>query len=266
MKNTFALYAIASIWTSSLFGADDEVSATVDWMQEVVNGGVTSIALGILCLVSVAILVERALQLKIDHFAPKGMAEKAMSLWRPGGTEAIVRLAQEKDAVLSKIILFALKHHKAEPDMIYSGASDIIHRSMRKENIKNTLLAVSAALAPLLGLLGTMIGMIESFKLVELYGDEGGASMLAGSISKALITTAVGLIIAIMALVAYHVYRLKISALTLELEETVEELLNAWFLPRITLPKISGVPSQDKNEPPKKSVAANIKKGTSPKT
>ena len=75
-----------------------------------------------------------------------------------------------------------------------------------------------------------MIGMIESFKLVEIYGDEGGASMLAGSISKALITTAVGLIIAIPSLGVYHALKYRLNYMGDILEEELEALLNAWLL------------------------------------
>ena len=100
---------------------------------------------------------------------------------------------------------------------------------------------VITAILPLLGLLGTMIGMIESFKLVELYGDEGGASMLAGAISKALVTTAMGLIIAIPSLIIYHFFKARIGGLGNKLEEEIEILINAWFLKQN--------PDQDYGEP-----------------
>lgn len=263
MRSALAyLLTALCLFCQQLNAAEEELTATVDWMQEVVNGGVTSLALGLLCLGSVALLIERALQLKLDRFAPDGLADKALSLWRPGGIPAILKLCQGSEAVLARVIYYAAKHHKADPDLIFSGASDIIHRAMRKENHKNTLLAVSAALAPLLGLLGTMIGMIESFKLVELYGDEGGASMLAGSISKALITTAVGLIIAILSLIAYHYYRMRISSLTLELEEKVEDLLNTWFLPTSSHAKAqSAAPNSSDGETPKEGLSAKQNKG-----
>jgi biopolymer transport protein ExbB len=87
-------------------------------------------------------------------------------------------------------------------------------------------LAVIAALSPLLGLLGTMIGMIEAFELVAIYGDEGGASMLAGSIAKALITTAAGLIIAIPAIAAYNYFKHRVNKLTMKLENDVESILD----------------------------------------
>jgi biopolymer transport protein ExbB len=66
--------------------------------------------------------------------------------------------------------------------------------------------------------------------LVEIYGDEGGASMLAGSISKALITTAIGLIIAIPTLGIYHAVKYRLNCLGDLLEEELEALLNAWLL------------------------------------
>jgi biopolymer transport protein ExbB len=209
----------------------EEVSASVNWMQEVVNGGVTSIALGILCLGSVAVLVERFRQLKLNRFTPPKTVELVQKYWASSNFSALHQQLLKENSVLARVMSFAIQHRQANVDMIYSGASDMIHRAMRKENQTNTFLAVSAALAPLLGLLGTMIGMIESFKLVELYGDEGGASMLAGSISKALITTAVGLIIAILSLLAYHFFKIRTSSISLDLEETVEQILNRTFLP-----------------------------------
>lgn len=213
-----------------LMAKDVEVSASVNWLQEVVNGGVTSGALAILCLVSIGILAERFHQVKMSHFAPQLVIQTIEKHLTQRHYDRLLQALSSESSLLARVGCYISKHHKAEPDMIFSGASDIVHRTMRKENQINNLLAVSAALAPLLGLLGTMIGMIESFKLVELYGDEGGASMLAGSISKALITTAVGLIIAIFSLVGYHYFRLKISSLTIELEEIVDNFLSIAFL------------------------------------
>ena len=123
-----------------------------------------------------------------------------------------------------------MNHREAPADLLIAGANDIALREMRLQSQRNAALAVIASLAPLLGLLGTMIGMIESFKLVEIYGDDGGASMLAGSISKALITTAVGLIIAIPALSLFHYFKHRIGIISLHLEEEFEILINNWLL------------------------------------
>ena len=84
-------------------------------------------------------------------------------------------------------------------------------------------------------ILGTMIGMIESFKLVEVFGDEGGASMLAGSISKALITTAAGLVIAIPTLGVHYWIRHRIHKHAMRLETDLQAFLHALYLKRTPL-------------------------------
>src|SRR5690606_29994919 len=111
---------------------------------------------------------------------------------------------EKQPSAMSEIILHCVDFRSTNFDLIQSGVADIGGRVIVDQEEKCTPLTVIAGVAPLLGLLGTMIGMIEAFKLVEVFGDEGGASLLAGSISKALITTAVGLILAIPAVLGYH--------------------------------------------------------------
>ena len=100
------------------------------------------------------------------------------------------------------------------------------------------VLSFVAGSAPLLGMLGTVTGMIDAFEVGAIAGSLGDASMLAGGIAKALITTAFGLLVAIPALGLYHHYRGKTHELALEVEEELNELLRAWFL---TDPKASGI-------------------------
>ena len=82
----------------------------------------------------------------------------------------------------------------------------------------------------MLGLLGTVVGMIEAFGLVALYGDEGGASILSDSISKALITTAAGLIIAVPAIAAYYLLKNRIMGQASRVEAELEHVVTALFL------------------------------------
>jgi biopolymer transport protein ExbB len=78
--------------------------------------------------------------------------------------------------------------------------------------------------------------MIDSFEVVAIAGSLGDASLLAGGISKALITTAFGLIIAIPALGLYHHFRSKTHDLSLELEEVVNNLMGTWFYKKAAAP------------------------------
>ena len=78
--------------------------------------------------------------------------------------------------------------------------------------------------------MGTVVGMIEAFGLVALYGDEGGASILSDSISKALITTAAGLIIAAPAIALYFIIKNRIMRMASLVEVEVENVITTLYL------------------------------------
>ena len=89
-----------------------------------------------------------------------------------------------------------------------------------------------AVLAPLLGLFGTVIGMIQAFDDFRLLGETGDPTVFAGSISLALVTTALGLIIAIPALAAFHYFKNRTNAHSDQLEEQLQEINLRCLVPR----------------------------------
>ena len=216
--------------TNSVFAQEEIITAEIDWMSELIKGGNTSLALVVLFMMSIFFMVERILSLRTKFIVPAKLSPAVEPLWHKGDFNKILAICKQSPSTLSRMIEYLTHHRAADPGLLIPGAQDIASRELKTHSQKAFSLAVVAGLAPLLGLLGTMIGMIESFKLVEVYGDEGGASMLAGSISKALITTAVGLIIAIPTLGLYHWFKYKINALSETLEERLEFLVNSWLL------------------------------------
>ncbi|MEX1116287.1 MAG: MotA/TolQ/ExbB proton channel family protein [Akkermansiaceae bacterium] len=206
------------------------VTVEVDWFAETLKGGLTSAALIVLLMAGITFAVERTLASRSRFFTPDGLSQKVRPLWVRMDFDGILSECRKQPSTLGRMIEFLVGHRETAPELLIPGAQDIASRELKRHTQKTYYLAVVAALAPLLGLLGTMIGMIESFKLVEVYGDDGGASMLAGSISKALITTAVGLIIAIANLVIYHWIKARINASANQLDEDFESLVNAWLL------------------------------------
>ena len=85
-----------------------------------------------------------------------------------------------------------------------------------------------ASISTLLGLLGTVIGTIASFEAVALAGSMGDPSIMASQISYALVTTAIGLSVAVPCIVAYQLLRRKAAALATELDEQVSTLISTW--------------------------------------
>lgn len=204
--------------------------AEVDYLEELIKGGSTAVALVLLMMVGITFAVERLINLRSSKIAPRGFAEEADNLWHKGRHDDLLELCVQRPSTLSRMVAIMVQHRKADPELVIPTAADLAAREQRMQNQKTFSIAAVAALAPLLGLLGTMIGMIESFKLVEHYGDDGGASMLAGSISKALITTAVGLIIAIPAMAVYYGIKHRTSVIFTRLDEEFEFLVRNWTL------------------------------------
>jgi len=202
----------------------------VDWFEEMGEGGATMLALAAVSVALLAFIVERAIFLRRSSLIPAGLLAELLPLFGQRRYQEALELCEARPSALARTAHFLIDHRDADPQILIAAAGDLGARQAVKQEQRCQPFALIAGIAPLLGLLGTMIGMIESFKLVEVFGDEGGASLLAGSISKALITTAVGLILAIPALVAYHYFKHRAHTLGTELEEATEQLFNAWFL------------------------------------
>ncbi len=210
----------------------DIVSAEIDWLHEMTKGGATGWVLFALAFVMVTIAVERLLRLRRHHIVPDAFLSSVLPAWSEGRFDDVLAVCRRTPSTISRMTAFLVEHRDAPSELLIQGASDIGNRELMDEQKKAYGLAVIAGLAPLLGLLGTIIGMIESFKLVEIYGDEGGATILAGSISKALITTALGLIIAIPSLGLYHLFRFRIQSMGKRLDEEAERLVSERLLKR----------------------------------
>ena len=192
----------AELEASAAVPLDDPLTSQlveVNWLQEMAEGGATMAFLALLSVALIAFLIERCLTLRRKNFVPPGLLNAVRPLFAERRYDDIRKHCQDSPSPMSEIIVHCVDFRSTNFDIVQAGVTDIGARVVVDQEEKCTPLTVIAGVAPLLGLLGTMIGMIEAFKLVEVFGDEGGASLLAGSISKALITTAVGLILAIPA-------------------------------------------------------------------
>ncbi len=174
--------------------------------------------------------IERFRRLRRDRIAPAGFADEADRLWRAGRHDELIALCDRRPSTLARIVRF-LVLHRANPIADLSRAvSDLGGREIRRHIQKAYPLAVIGMLEPLLGLLGTVVGMMETFAAVANAGALGDASVLAHGISKFLICTGTGLFIAVPCLVLYHHFKLKSAALAYALEEDVDRLMHGWFL------------------------------------
>ncbi len=203
---------------------------TEEWFDLLRKGGTTMIFLGLLSITALTFTLERLFGLRRGRIVPRGLAAAANRLWHEGKREEILALADRNPSTLGRILKFVVRHRGNSVADISTTAGDIAAVELRVHARRCYPLAVVATLSPLLGLLGTVYGMIESFDVVAIAGALGDASQLAGGISKALITTAAGLVIAVPSLAAYHYFRERTNLFGDMLEKEVTDLVVEWLM------------------------------------
>jgi len=236
LPRTSNLFLFIHFLIPVIHAADAAVPAeeSIDWVSEMFKGGFTAVILMLLAFGGLVIFIERLIVVRNKNFLPASLERKIQKLVYTSDFDAI-RVCCEKDASsLAQVGSYIASHTHLPFEILSFGVMDMIGRTVSRQHQRTYPLAVVATLAPLLGLLGTMIGMIESFQKVALMGDTGDASILADSIGKALITTAIGLSVAIPSLAAYHFFKSRMNHFGLRLEESVDHLMSPWLHPEET--------------------------------
>jgi len=201
-----------------------------EWFELLKKGGRTMLFLALLSVTALTFTLERFFRLRRGAIVPRGLSAAASRLWREDKYDEIIALARRRGSTLGRILEFIVTHRTNPVADVSTTAGDIAAVELRYHTRRCYPLAVVATLSPLLGLLGTVFGMIESFDVVAIAGALGDASQLAGGISKALITTAAGLVIAVPSLAAYHYFRERTNLFGDMLEKEVTDLVVAWLM------------------------------------
>lgn len=200
------------------------------FVQKFNQGGITMYLLLLLSVAGISCIIERLVNLNRGSMSTPGLAEKANSLYRQGKFDELDKACREDKSALGRIILSIVEHRECSRADVQSISDDIGSREVRVQLQKAYPLAIIATLSPLLGLFGTVFGMIGAFDTVAQAGDMGNAAILADDIAKALVTTAGGLMVAIPMLGFYHYFKSQTNRYAIMLEEDAGELFSLWFL------------------------------------
>lgn len=212
-------------------------------MQDIIIAGGWLMLPLILCSIAViAISIERYWTLNPNKIAPKHQLAQVWA-WIKNNQVNAERLRELKQSSeLGKILAAGLSNSRSGretmKDSIQETANQVIHSMERYIGALGTIAAVS----PLLGLLGTVLGMIKVFVAIELQGT-GNAGALAGGIREALITTAAGLVVAIPAMIAHRFYIRRIDSLAVTMEQEAVKLVDALHSDRRVDVKSDSAPS-----------------------
>ena len=206
-------------------------AAEVDLVAQIKEGGLPLLAIIALSILATAVAIERLVNLRARKVVPDGLVEEAEALWDGRDYEGIRSLMNENDSSLARVITYLVNNRHHDYAVVSAGAGDIASVELRRHQQKFYALSITATVAPILGLLGTVIGMIAAFNTIAYEDGMGNPALLAGGISMALVNTAAGLCVALPALLLHHFFKHRITHLGLTLESRVNRLMHRWFLP-----------------------------------
>ncbi|GGY02463.1 MotA/TolQ/ExbB proton channel family protein [Paludibacterium paludis] len=174
-------------------------------------------------VISLAIILERFFSLRASRVAPAGLLQETLDAWRKqGGDDPFIR-SLGGHSPLGRVLAAGLRNAARSRDIMKEAIEDegrvVGHELERFLNPLGTV----AAMAPLLGLLGTVVGMIELFGAQTPTG--GNPHQLAHGISVALYNTAFGLIVAIPSMIFYRHFRSRVDSLLIEMEAQAVKLV-----------------------------------------
>ncbi len=187
-------------------------------------------------IVALAITIERFWTLQKERVTPKYLAAKIWQWSKDGKLDEYRILQIRKSSPLGRVLASGLINQNYEREIMKESIEETgRHVSYELQRFLNTLGTI-AAISPLLGLLGTVIGMIQVFSVITNVG-VGDPGELAGGISKALITTAAGLCVAIPSLIFVRYFRRKVDGLVVGMEQEAIKLVEVMHGQRKATPK-----------------------------
>ena len=188
-------------------------------------GGIVMIPLALVALWLGVLILERWIVLSGESRHSLGFCERVVTLCRQGAYDEAAQVVGTRKGMVSRTLQVCLTHRHCEAGALADGIQEtLLHEFPKLERFFPSI-KMLASVAPMLGLLGTVTGIIATFDIITLVGS-GKPRLMAGGISEALVTTATGLIIAIPGLLAHSWLSGKVDRLMADTERFAATLVN----------------------------------------
>ncbi len=192
---------------------------------ELQKGGVIMVPLLLGSIIALAIVIERAFGLRSRKILVPEIITAIKKIRNGEDVRVAERICEANEGPFANIVLTTLQNQDLPRDELKDVILDQGRQEVRVLERGLVTLETIAAASPLLGLMGTVIGMIKTFNVISQEG-VGQASVLSGGISEALITTVTGLAIGIPALIAFNYFTNRAESLVLDIEKHSATLLH----------------------------------------
>ncbi|MFH0990457.1 MAG: MotA/TolQ/ExbB proton channel family protein [bacterium] len=190
------------------------------------QGGIVMHPILLCSILMVMVIIERAIVLKRAKIDTGQFMLKLRSVVQRGGVEAGLTFCSKSSAPIANLMKKGLSKYNEGTERVREAIENAGKEEVYHLETRLGMLASIAGIAPLLGFLGTVTGMIQAFMMVQKLGGNASPADLAGGIWEALLTTAFGLFVGIPALGFYNYFITKVGRFVFELESASEEFLD----------------------------------------
>jgi biopolymer transport protein ExbB len=223
MERQEGIYTLPVDVTGTMTAATDLSSKSLEGRFR--SGGIVMFPLAIVAVWLAALIVERLFILLCESRHSLQFCEQILELCSGGDFEEAEHLTKKRKGIVSRIIRVCLANREQSPSVLDDAIQEaFLHELPRLERFLPSIRMLSSV-APMLGLLGTVTGIIATFDMITVVGG-GKPRLLAGGISEALVTTATGLSIAIPGLLAHSFLSTRIQGLIADAERFAASLSN----------------------------------------
>ena len=196
-------------------------------VETLICGGPVMIPIFIVSIVVWTLIIEKHCRLKIENIDQNLFTEKIISFLINNEKEKIVELSRSTHGILAKAVKCLIDNKRRKREVLINVAQQTMHEEYPEMERHLSTIAILASIAPLLGLLGTVSGMVTTFTSITVFGT-GDPQSLAKGISEALITTQSGLIVAIPALFFHNHLLRKVHYIMDEFEKNIIKFINIY--------------------------------------
>ncbi len=232
---------LAVLSVTGALAQDQQIQSLVSQMEQskagmtlwdtIKSGGFVMIVLCVLSVVATAFIVYNFFTLSSKNLVPKDFSESLIEKLETKKTTTAKSLCKENNNIISRVASAGLEKIVKGPTAAREAMENVTRKEIGNLWQNISYLADIAAIAPLIGLLGTVLGMIQAFNVIAFQSAVVKPLLLAGGVSKAMVTTAGGLVVAIPVMLFYSYFRGRVQDITNMVEtystdviKTVEEL------------------------------------------
>jgi biopolymer transport protein ExbB len=194
-----------------------------------VKGGVLMYPILMCSVLAMAIFLERFIRFSRTRSRGAGLAEKTIDLVKRGQAEDARNLAISSNSPMGRVLAKALDVNGQDRETLETVIAHATEDEVRGLSTYTQVLATIGNMAPMLGLLGTVLGMIKAFMVIQQMGGKVNAAVLAGGIWEAMLTTAFGLAVALPTMVAHSYLLSRVDKFEARLQEGAVTFMTAIF-------------------------------------